>query len=331
LALVLTVLQPVWRRAAAAALVALAAAGVAGCGEDRAPADRPAPQRQIAENPSNAARPPFVVGSKAFTEQFILAEIYAQALAAAGYRASARTGVGDEAANLRALRRGEIQAYPEYTGTVLTTIAGVPPERVPKGPARAWEMAGEKLAPRGLRLLPFAPVNDANGFAMRQEQATALGVQRLSDLRRLNGTLVLSGPPECRERPDCLKGLEDGYGLRFKAFREVPLPDRHKPLAGGTADVGLVFTTDGRIPADNLVLLDDDRGLLPPYNVALVVDERALRAAGPDLPRVVAAAQRGLTTRVMQELNARVDLDGEAPAAVAEQYLRSTGLVGGAT
>ncbi len=92
---------------------------------------------------------------------------------------------------------------------------------------------------------------------------------------------MLSGPPECARRPDCKKGLEDTYGLRFKSFLPVPVGDRHKPLADGKADVGLVFTTDGQIFTENLVVLDDDKDLLPPYNVTLVVDERAARCRRP--------------------------------------------------
>ncbi len=96
-------------------------------------------------------------------------------------------------------------------------------------------------------------------------------------------------------------------------------------LTGGQSDVGLVFTTDGQIKADNLVLLEDDKQLFPPYNVSLVARDAALREAGGDFERVVALVQEGLTTEVMQELNSRVDLDKEKPADVARQYLTEAG------
>jgi glycine betaine/choline ABC-type transport system substrate-binding protein len=138
---------------------------------------------------------------------------------------------------------------------------------------------------------------------------------------------VLSGPPECAEREDCLLGLEQVYGLSFREFLPVEIAARHTPLVEGTADVGLVFTTDGQIRSEGLVLLEDDQDMLPAYNVSLLVRDDVLDAAGPDLAEIADAVQEDLTTSVMQELNARVDLDQETPRSVARQYLRQTGFV----
>lgn len=162
---------------------------------------------------------------------------------------------------------------------------------------------------------------------MPREEAENLGVTTLSELEPEARELVLSGPPECRRRADCLLGLERVYGLRFKDFRPVAVAARYKPLTEDDADIAVVFTTDGEIRTENLALLEDDCRMLPPYNATLVLGDEALRAAGPDLRRVVADVQRGLTTPVMQELNSRVDLDGETPGAVAYGYLREVGYV----
>ena len=118
------------------------------------------------------------------------------------------------------------------------------------------------------------------------------------------------------------------YGLHFKRFIPVDLAKRHQVLTQGQADVSLVFTTDGQIKADKLVLLADDKKLFPPYNATLVVRDATLRRAGPDFAKVVAQVQKGLTTPVMQELNSRVDLDKETPGRVASQYLREAGFIG---
>jgi glycine betaine/choline ABC-type transport system substrate-binding protein len=152
-------------------------------------------------------------------------------------------------------------------------------------------------------------------------------VTTLSGLGPEAGDLVLSGPPECARRADCLLGLHDVYGLRFREFRPVDIAARHQQLTEGRSDVAVVFTTDGQIRTDDLTLLGDDRRMLPPYNAMLVLREEAFRAAGPGLGRVVADVQRGLTTPVMQELNSRVDLDGETPETVANAYLREVGYV----
>ena len=103
------------------------------------------------------------------------------------------------------------------------------------------------------------------------------------------------------------------------------LPFRHKVLTSGKADVSIVFSTDGQITADDLLVLEDDKKLFPPYNVSLVVNDKAAKRAGPDLPKIVGQVQQDLSTKVMQELNSRVDLDKERPAAVAREYLQQFG------
>ncbi len=153
------------------------------------------------------------------------------------------------------------------------------------------------------------------------------GAKNISDLSGKAGSLVLAGPPECRQRPDCKLGLEQVYGLKFKKFIPIDLAKRHEVLTKGQADVALVFTTDGQIQASKLVLLGDDKKMFPPYNVTLLVRDQTAQEAGPDFQKVVESVQEGLTTEVMQELNSRVDLDKRKPAAVARQYLRESGYV----
>ena len=278
-------------------------------------------------DPGNARRPPIAIGSKNFTEEFILADIYAQALAAAGYRVRTRLDLGAENVAYRALRRGQIDAYPEYTGTALTSFYGVNIRDVPKDAQAAYQEVRRAAAAQAVVALPPTPFTNSNGFAMTQAGAARVGARTISDLDRRAGGLTFAGPPECRAREDCLLGLEHVYGLHFQRFLVTPPEQRHQVLMSGRADVSLVFTTDGQIKADNLVVLRDDRNLLPPYNATLLVRSDAFEAAGPDLARVVAQVNRGLTTRVMQELNSRVDLDKEPSAQVATEYLTEAGYV----
>ena len=120
-------------------------------------------------------------------------------------------------------------------------------------------------------------------------------------------------------------GLQKTYGLRFGRYLVTPLEKRHAVLTDGRADVSIVFSTDGQIAADDLLVLEDDRKLFPPYNVSLVVNDKAAQRAGADLPKIVSQVQQDLSTKVMQELNSRVDLDKEKPAAVAREYLQQFG------
>ncbi|MDP9346550.1 MAG: quaternary ammonium transporter [Actinomycetota bacterium] len=315
------------------ALIVVTALVWAGCGggnsepttETVQPAARPS--TLITRDDANARRPVITFSSKNFTEEFILGEIYTQALRAAGYRIRKKLNIGDEEVAYKALRDGEIDAYPEYIGTALTNFCGVASEAVPKVVARASADLRECVAKEGVAALPPTPFTDSNGFAMTEQRAQALGIRKLSDLKGKAQDLVLSGSKECRRRPDCKLGLEMAYGLRFKQYSSVDLSLRHEVLTRGLADVSVVFTTDGQIRADKLRLLVDDKGFLPPYNVSLLIRDDVLRAAGPGLPRVVAQVQRGLTTRVMQELNSRVDLDNDTPEQAAKAYLQQFGLI----
>jgi osmoprotectant transport system substrate-binding protein len=160
-----------------------------------------------------------------------------------------------------------------------------------------------------------------------KETADKLGLSKISDLSDKAGDLVLYGSPECRRRLDCLLGLEQVYGLKFKKFVPVAIDQRHEVLSSGRADVSIVFTTDPQIKRNNEVLLDDDKGMFPPYNSTLVVRKDVYDKAGPDLSKTVELINKQLTDENMQELNARVDLDKKEPGQVAKEYLSETGLV----
>jgi glycine betaine/choline ABC-type transport system substrate-binding protein/ABC-type proline/glycine betaine transport system permease subunit len=318
-------------------LLALALAlGLAACGSDDnndngggAAATTTAPaanSKLIQKNPENASKPTMTIGSKNFTEEFILGEIYAQSLQAAGYNIKKQLNLGSEQIALKALKSGRVDAYPEYTGTALTSFFKVKNDEVPKDPAQAFDQTKAEFAKIGFTAMMPTPFTDSNGFAMTQEGAQkAGGVTKLSDLGPKASSLVLAGPPECAQRLDCKLGLEKVYKLKFKQFKSVDLAKRHEVLKNGQADVSLVFTTDGQIKADNLVLLKDDRSLFPPYNASLIVKTSVADAAGPDFQKTVDAVTSGLTTEVMQELNSRVDLDKETPAKVASEYLKEAG------
>ena len=267
------------------------------------------------------------IGSKNFTEQLVLGQIYAQGLEAAGYKVKTSLGFPDENAAHDALKAGEIDAYPEYTGTALLSFFGKKAEALPKEPEQAYEEAKQGFAREGLVALPPTPFTSSNEVAVTTETADRLGLSKISDLAGEAKDLALYGSPECERRLDCLLGLEQVYGLKFKSFTPVPIPQRHEVLASGKADVSIVFTTDPQIQRNGEVLLEDDKGMFPPQNSTLVVRKEAADAAGPDLEKTVALINAQLTDEKMQELNARVDIDRKDPATVARDYLREEGLV----
>jgi glycine betaine/choline ABC-type transport system substrate-binding protein len=319
-------------RVAAPLLLALVLAGCGGSGDSEStptPREDPAVAKAIQRNPANTATT-LTIASKNFTEEFILGEIYAQALEAGGYKVRERLNLGSEKVAFKAVKAGTVDAYPEYTGTALTTFFGMRADKIPKDEQQAYDQARKSFAGERLTALAPTPFTDSNAVGMTQARAQELGIQTISDLKSKASGLTLSGSKECRMRLDCKLGLEAVYGLKFKRYLVTDLADRHRVLTGGRADVSIVFSTDGQIAADDLLVLEDDRKLFPPYNVSLIVNDKAAKAAGPDLPKIVAQVQQDLSTKVMQELNSRVDLDKEKPAAVARAYLEKFGYVAAA-
>ena len=160
------------------------------------------------------------------------------------------------------------------------------------------------------------------------ETADALDVTAVSDLEEFSQDLTLYGSPECPERIDCLLGLRRNYGLEFKRFAAVDIDRRYQVLDSGAADLSILFTTDAQLfVSDNYALLEDDRGLLPAGNVLFVAREETVDEAGPDFANTVERVQENLTLDVMQELNARVDIDGETPEEAARRYLKEFGYI----
>jgi osmoprotectant transport system substrate-binding protein len=298
-----------------------------GGGETTAQTQEPSGD-QIQRNEANASTT-ITVGSKNFTEQKVLGEIYAQAFQAAGYKVRKSLDLGDEKTAQRALKQGEIDGYPEYTGTALLSLCGVETDAIPKDPAQAFDETKACFAKDGLTAFEPTPFTSSNEVAVTQETAERLGLQQISDLEKHDQDLTLYGSPECRERTDCLLGLRQTYGLRFDKFTPVDIALRHQVLERGNDVVSIVFTTDPQNKRENLVLLEDDKGMFPPYNSTFVVRDEVADQAGPDLPKVLEQVQSGLTDEVMQELNARVDLDKETAKEVATAYLQESQLVAG--
>ena len=311
----------------------LAALAVAGCGDDDddddggGAAETSQPSGQIQKNDKNSSTT-ITMGSKNFTEQKVLGEIYAQALSTAGYTVRKDLNLGDEKTQLKAVEGGDIDAGPEYTGTALLSFFGFTADKLPRDPVKAFEEAKKGYAEKNLTALTPTPFTNSNEVAVTQETADKLGLKKISDLEGKSQDLTLYGTPECRQRLDCKLGLEKVYGLKFKKFVPVDIALRHEVLKKGQADVSIVFTTDPQNKREGFVLLEDDKGMFPPYNSTLVVRNDVIDKAGPDFQKTVELVNKGLTDEVMQELNARVDLDKKTPKDVAGEYLQESGLVG---
>jgi glycine betaine/choline ABC-type transport system substrate-binding protein len=290
-----------WRLPFALLSALVLALAVAACGDDSndsSSADGTTADSGgdlIQENPDNNGVK-LTIGSKNFTEQFIL---------------------------------GEIRGYPEYTSTALQSFFKTAPEDVPSDAQEAADQVQPDLQKLGLVGFAPTPFADANALGTLTSTAEDLGVTKISDLEGKSQDLTLAGSPECRQRTDCLVGLQDTYGLDFKAFKPVDIGLRYEELDNGDADLSILFTSDAQlfVDSDKYTLLEDDKGIFPAGNVIFISDQKAADEAGPDYQATIEKVQEGLTLEVMQELNARVDVDKQKPEDVAHEYLQEAGYI----
>ena len=272
------------------------------------------------------SKPAIKVGSKNFTEQYILGEIYSQALEAAGFKVDKQLDLGSELIAYKALQAGKVDAYPEYTGTALTSFFGVKTADVPRDANQAYEDAKKGFAEKQITALAPTPFENTYRLGMTKEKAQEIGnPTKISDLTDKASDLSISGFPECKQRQDCLLGVQDAYGLKFKKF--VTSEQKYQVLDSGAADVAFIFTTDGDLASGKYAILDDDKKFFPPYNITFAIRDEALKNIGPEGQKVIEDVQKPLTEKVMQELNARVDVDKQKPEEVAKAYLQSAGFI----
>jgi osmoprotectant transport system substrate-binding protein len=282
----------------------------------------------ITSNPENE-KVSLTIGSKNFPEQEILGEIYTQALQAAGYKAKSDLSLGSETVALKTLKAGKVSGYPEYASTALTAFFGLEPEEVPSGATEAWEKANAEFEKEGLQAFEPTPFASANAVGLLKTTAEKYHLKTISDLEGVSEKLSIYGSPECEERIDCLAGLEKLYGLKFKEFKPVDIELRYTVLEKGQADLSILFTTDPQLAAESekFVILEDDKHVFPPGNVIFVTSKKVAEEAGPDYEKTILNVQHGLTLKVMQELDARVELERQSPAEAATAYLESAGYI----
>jgi osmoprotectant transport system substrate-binding protein len=282
----------------------------------------------ITANPENE-KVSLTIGSKNFPEQEILGEIYTQALQAAGYKAKSDLSLGSETVALKTLKAGKVSGYPEYASTALTAFFGLEPEEVPADAGEAWEKANAEFEKEGLEAFEPTPFASANAVGLLKSTAEKYNLKTISDLKGVSEKLSLYGSPECEERIDCLAGLEKYYGLKFKEFKPVDIELRYSVLEKGQADLSILFTTDPELasPKEEFVILEDDKHVFPAGNVIFVTSQKVAKEAGPDYEKTILNVQKGLTLEVMQELDARVELEKESPEEAAAAYLESAGYI----
>ena len=257
---------------------------------------------------SFAVRADVVVGSKRFTESYVLGELVRQVLAGAGVPAQHRQGLGNTAVMEQALATGSIAVYPEYTGTIVRELL----KREDAAPTLA--QINEWLAPRGLKAAVPLGFNNSYALAMREDDAARLGIATLSDLARSSAPLRFGLSHEFLERADGWRALQRAYGLRQTPGSGLDHGLAYQALAAKQVDVVDAYTTDAQIARLQLRVLRDDRNFFPRYDAVLL-----MRASLDERPLAVLAGR--IDEDAMRAMNAAVEIDGQPFAAVARGFL----------
>ncbi|RMH05115.1 MAG: ABC transporter permease subunit [Nitrospirae bacterium] len=267
---------------------------------------------------------PIVIGSKNFLESRLLAEIFAQLIEThTALPVQRRFGLAGTQLCFEALKRGAIDMYPEYTGTGLVSILGLPP--LPNPRAVLNRVRSEFLHRWNLWWLSPLGFENAYALAVPRRQAEALGLRTLSDLARVAQTLTAGFGYEFLQRPDGLPGLQRRYGLTFQHVRAMQQTLKYRAAAAGNIDVLDVYTTDGRLAVYDLVVLEDDKRFFPPYEAAGVIRGETLDRH-PELGKVLGLLTNAFDVATMRRLNFRLQEKGESVEQVARDALRSLGL-----
>jgi osmoprotectant transport system substrate-binding protein len=300
-------------RLGSAVMAACLALALAACGGDDA-LDGGSQQNQQSS---------ITIGSTNFSEQLILAQMYAAVLEKAGVDVQTRLNLGAREVVFPALEKGDIDLLPEYTGAALSFLD---PEATAVEPQEVLTALRSKLEPKSLVALDPTPAEDKDAFAVTKETAEKYNLQKISDLEPVAGQLVIGGPPELKTRPAGLPGLKKLYGIEFKEFKALDAggPLTVSALKKGDIDVARVFTTQGVIAEEGWVVLQEDKLLEPAQNLIPIGRKDAVT---DQISQALNALAPKVTSEELTKLNAQVDIEKKDHETVARDWLTQQGLI----
>ncbi|MHB8693519.1 MAG: ABC transporter substrate-binding protein [Solirubrobacteraceae bacterium] len=270
-------------------------------------------------------RPQVTIGDKNFTEQFVLGQLYYQALSAQGYQVVLDPNIGPTDVTYQALTSGRLAMYPEYVNVWDTTIAGY---RKAFATGDSAYRAGQRWATQhGLELLKPSQFSDTDALAVTAAYARAHGLSTLADLRKVAAGMTIGSPAQFQNNAGALPAVEQAYGFTPANVTPLDLGSQSQELSSGAVQAAYITTTDGALSGGTLRMLRDPRHILGFGNVVPVVTANVLSAEGPAFARTINRVTRLLTLQVMRHLNAQVDIGNQTPAAVARAFLLKHGLV----
>jgi osmoprotectant transport system substrate-binding protein len=309
--------------AALAVVVGLAACGSSKSSSTASSASATTQTPAPASSGPGVGKPAVTVGDKNFTEENILGALYAGALRAKGYNVTLKDNVGSSEIIYKALTSGQIDMYPEYTGVLLSAVAGQ--KKNPSSASGAAREAKAFVEKQGLTLLDFTPFFDSNVLATLPAYASQHHLSSIADLKPLGKGVKLGGPPEFATRVEGLPGIVKEYGAN-PTFVPIAIELSYKALESGQVNVQNVFTTDGQLLSGKFKLLADPKHVFGFQNVAPVVKKSVLAAEGPAFAETLNKVSSLLTIKAIQQMNQAVSVQKQSASSVAEQFLKANGL-----
>ena len=298
--------------------------GVASASSHATPTTSPSTTTSTAPLPGTG-KPAVTIGDKNYTEQFVLGELYAQALQANGFTVNLNRNIGPTEVTIQALSSGQLAMYPEYLGTWNTTVAGY--RRNFRSPARAYRAAQRYAVAHGFVLLNRTPFSDTDAVGVTIGFAAQNRLRSIGDLRGLAQSLVFGGPPQFEQDPGGLPAIKQTYGVAPTAFKTLAFGDQYQALDQGQVQAADVNTTDGQLVTGDYALLSDPANVFGWGNVVPVVPAKVLAVEGPAFADTINNVSALLSTPTMRELNFLVDVAHQDPTSVAQQFLETHGLL----
>jgi osmoprotectant transport system substrate-binding protein len=313
------------------ALAVAVTVGLAACGSSKSSSSTSSSSLTSSTTASTTAaasgpgvgKPAVTIGDKNFTEEYILGALYQQALAAKGFTVHLKGNIGSSEITYKALTSGQIDMYPEYTGTLLTAVAGV--TAPPKSAQQAYTEAKAFAEKHGFTLLDQTPFYDTDALGALKTFAQKNHLTSIADLKKLGTGLKLGGPAEFQTRLQGLVGVKKAYGIN-PTFVPLTIGLLYKALDTGQVGVSDVFSTDAQLTTGKYTLLTDPQHVFGFQNVAPVVKKSVVAAEGPAFAQTINKVSSLLTVAAIQKMNAAVSLDQQSPTAVAHAFLAANGL-----
>jgi osmoprotectant transport system substrate-binding protein len=314
-------------RLLACASAALASVALAGCGGGSSSAATPPPTTATTTQTTlpGAGKPQVTIGDKNYTEQFVLGQLYYQALQAQGFPVLLNQNIGPTEVTLQALKTGQLAMYPEYLNVWNSSVAGY--TRNFKVRHNAY-VSGQRYAlTHGLVLLDPTPFSDTSAVGVTVSFAQQHRLREIGDLRKVASTMTLGAAPQLEQDPTGLPALEQAYGFSPAALHPLEIGKQYQALDQGTVEAAYVNTTDAELTTGNYALLADPLRVFGVGNVVPVASSRVLDEEGPAFEATINKVSSLLTLDTIRELNAQVDLSGQDPASVAKRFLVDHGVV----